>query len=91
MRKIAAPATASPVHAIYDGDEEVASLSSRIYGRTSCERIVDPVSGEVIVDINDLINEKQAEQLEKIGIERLKIRSVLTCELKRAAVPSATA
>ena len=43
------------VHAIYDGDEEVASLSSRIYGRTSCERIVDPVSGEVIVDINDLI------------------------------------
>lgn len=59
--------------------------------RTSCERIVDPVSGEVIVDINDLINEKQAEQLEKIGIERLKIRSVLTCELKRAAVPSATA
>ena len=71
------------VHAIYDGDEEVASLSSRIYGRTSCERIVDPVSGEVIVDINDLINEKQAEQLEKIGIERLKIRSVLTCELKK--------
>ncbi|WP_418673418.1 DNA-directed RNA polymerase subunit beta' [Akkermansia sp.] len=71
------------VHAIYDGDEEVASLASRIYGRTSCERIVDPVSGEVIVDINDLINEKQAEQLEKIGIERLKIRSVLTCELKK--------
>ena len=60
------------VHAIYDGDEEVASLSSRIYGRTSCERIVDPVSGEVIVDINDLINEKQAEQLEKIGIERAR-------------------
>lgn len=56
------------VHAIYDGDEEVASLSSRIYGRTSCERIVDPVSGEVIVDINDLINEKQAEQLEKSAL-----------------------
>ena len=71
------------VHAIYDGDEEVASLSSRIYGRVSCERIVDPVSGEIIVDINDLINEKQAEQLEKIGIEQLKIRSVLTCELKK--------
>lgn len=30
------------VHAIYDGDEEVASLASRIYGRTSCERIADP-------------------------------------------------
>ncbi len=71
------------VGAIYDGEDEVASLASRIYGRVSCERIVDPVSGEVLVDINDLITEKQAQALEKIGIEQLKIRSVLTCELKK--------
>ena len=71
------------VHAIYDGDEEVASLASRIYGRVSCERIIDPVTEEVIVNINDTINEKQAEKLEKIGVEQLKIRSVLTCAMKR--------
>lgn len=71
------------VHAIYDGEDEVASLASRIYGRVSCERIVDPVSGEVIVDVNQLIDEKQADKLEKIGVEQLKIRSVLTCDLKR--------
>lgn len=71
------------VHAIYDGDDEVASLNSRIYGRVSCQKISDPVSGEVIVDLNQIINEKQAEKLEKIGVEQLKIRSVLTCGLKR--------
>ena len=71
------------VHAIYDGEDLVASLASRVYGRVSCERIVDPVSGEIIVDVNQLIDEKQADKLEKIGVEKLKIRSVLTCELKR--------
>jgi DNA-directed RNA polymerase subunit beta' len=71
------------VHAIYDGDEEVASLASRIYGRVSCERVVDPETGDVIVDVNQIIDEKQADRIEKIGVEKLKIRSVLTCDLKR--------
>lgn len=71
------------VQAIYDGEDEVASLSSRIYGRVSCERIIDPVSGEIIIDLNQIIDEKQAAKLEKIGVEQLKIRSVLTCDLKK--------
>ncbi|MCE2959659.1 MAG: DNA-directed RNA polymerase subunit beta' [Akkermansiaceae bacterium] len=71
------------VEAIYDGDEEVASLSTRIYGRVSCEQVKDPVSGEVIVKIDDVITESQANALEKIGHEKLKIRSVLTCEADR--------
>lgn len=68
------------VRPITDGDQEVASLSSRIYGRVSCERISDPVSGAVIVEIGDTISEKQADQLENLGVEQIKIRSVLTCE-----------
>ena len=40
------------------GDEESASLASRIYGRVSCEKVTDPVSGDVIVDIDDLITEE---------------------------------
>jgi DNA-directed RNA polymerase subunit beta' len=71
------------VEAIYDGDEEVASLSTRIYGRVSCEQVKDPVSGEIIVKIDDVITESQANALEKIGHEKLKIRSVLTCEADR--------
>ncbi|TAE78288.1 MAG: DNA-directed RNA polymerase subunit beta' [Verrucomicrobia bacterium] len=68
---------------IYDGDEEAASLATRIYGRTSCEQVKDPVSGEIALDYDQLVDEKAAKAVERIGYEKLKIRSVLTCEAKR--------
>ncbi len=71
------------VHAIYSGDEESASLATRIFGRVSCEKITDPVSGELIVSVNELINEEKSNRIEDIGHERLKIRSALTCESER--------
>ncbi|MEP4076288.1 MAG: DNA-directed RNA polymerase subunit beta', partial [Haloferula sp.] len=71
------------VQPIYDGDEESASLATRIYGRVSCETVKDPVSGEVILATDDIIDENMAAAVERIGYERLKIRSVLTCEAER--------
>jgi DNA-directed RNA polymerase subunit beta' len=71
------------VSAIMDGDEEAASLSSRIYGRVSCEEVKDPVTGDILIKVDDVINEKQAKAVERIGQEKLKIRSVLTCESDR--------
>ncbi|MGC4015153.1 MAG: hypothetical protein QM755_11660 [Luteolibacter sp.] len=71
------------VRAIYDGDEEAASLALRVYGRVSCEQVKDPVTGQIIVDVDDEITEKQAQAIERIGYEQLKIRSVLTCESDR--------
>jgi DNA-directed RNA polymerase subunit beta' len=71
------------VRAIYDGDEEVVSLSTRIIGRTSCETIKDPVSAQIALKANTIVDEKAAATLEHIGVEQLKIRSVLTCESKR--------
>ncbi|MEO7101176.1 MAG: DNA-directed RNA polymerase subunit beta', partial [Luteolibacter sp.] len=71
------------VAAIYDGDEETASLATRIYGRVSCEHIKDPVTGETLVAVDDVINEIQANGIERIGVLKLKIRSVLTCEAER--------
>ena len=71
------------VQPIYDGDEESASLATRIYGRTSCETVKDPVSGETLIAVDDLIDEKRASAAERIGYEQLKIRSVLTCESER--------
>ncbi len=68
---------------IYQGDEEVVDLKTRVYGRTSCETIHDPISKEAIVTAGQLVLEKEAAQLTKIGVEKLKIRSVLTCESKR--------
>jgi DNA-directed RNA polymerase subunit beta' len=71
------------VRPIYEGDDEVVDLATRIVGRVSCETIANPVSKETIIKANQLIEEPQAGALMKIGVEQLKIRSVLTCESKR--------
>jgi DNA-directed RNA polymerase subunit beta' len=71
------------VRPIYEGDDEVVDLATRIVGRVSCETIANPVTKETIIKANQLIEELQAGALMKIGVEQLKIRSVLTCESKR--------
>jgi DNA-directed RNA polymerase subunit beta' len=71
------------VRPIYEGDEEVVSLSTRIIGRTSCETVKDPVGGQILLKSGTIVDEETAAALEKIGLEQLKIRSALTCESKR--------
>jgi DNA-directed RNA polymerase subunit beta' len=68
------------VRAVMDGGEVVSSLSERILGRTTAEDIIDPASGKVLFKNNVLIEEAEAEMIEKAGVEAVKIRSVLTCE-----------
>jgi DNA-directed RNA polymerase subunit beta' len=68
------------VRPVMDGGEIVSSLSERILGRTTAEAVADPVSGEEILAANSLIEEAEAERIEKAGVEAVKIRSVLTCE-----------
>ena len=57
-------------------------LSERVLGRTALTDVVDPLNGSVLVKAGDLIDEVGVEQIEKAGIEELRIRSVLTCETK---------
>ncbi|MDB6150180.1 MAG: rpoC, partial [Chthoniobacter sp.] len=71
------------VRPIYEGDEEVVDLATRLIGRCSCETVKDPVTGSALVKKNQIMDEKTANAIEKIGVEQLKIRSVLTCECKR--------
>ncbi len=71
------------VRSIYEGDEEVVDLATRIIGRVSCETVVDPVTKKKVVKANQLIDETIAAAIEKVGVESLKIRSVLTCESGR--------
>jgi len=71
------------VEPIYEGDEEVVDLKTRIYGRVSLEKIDDAMTGKPMVKKNQLIGESEAEVLSDSGVERLKIRSVLTCESDR--------
>jgi DNA-directed RNA polymerase subunit beta' len=68
------------VRPVMDGGDIVSSLSERILGRTTSEDVLDPSTGKVLLPRNTLIEETEAEQVEKAGVEVMKIRSVLTCE-----------
>jgi DNA-directed RNA polymerase subunit beta' len=68
------------VRAVMDGGEVVSSLSERILGRFVQEDVLDPATGEAIVPRNTLVEESDAERIEKAGVEGVKIRSVLTCD-----------
>ena len=68
------------IRAVMDGGEVVSSLSERILGRTTAEDVLDPSGGAVLVAENTLIQEEEAELIEKAGVEQMRIRSVLTCE-----------
>ncbi len=70
------------VSAVMDGGEVVSSLSERVLGRTTAAAVFDPASGAEIVAANVLIEEPEAEKIEKSGVESVKIRSVLTCDTK---------
>ena len=68
---------------VYDitGDGEVIeSLEDRIRGRVSAETVTDPATGEVIVDVNDLITHDLAKRIVACGYKEITIRSVLTCQ-----------
>jgi DNA-directed RNA polymerase subunit beta' len=67
---------------IVDAGEVIASLGQRVLGRTPVEDVVDPASGETIVAAGGEILEEHAERIEAVGIQEIKIRSVLTCETK---------
>ncbi|HEX8176791.1 MAG TPA: DNA-directed RNA polymerase subunit beta' [Pyrinomonadaceae bacterium] len=69
--------------AIVEGGEEIESLRDRIVGRTSLDDVIDPVEGNIIVEINAEINEDLAQEIQRSGVQRVRIRSVLTCESRR--------
>jgi DNA-directed RNA polymerase subunit beta' len=58
-------------------------LRDRIIGRVSLEKIIDPIKGGVILDFNQEIDEELAAEVQDAGIEKVKIRSVLTCASRR--------
>ncbi|MBU1726723.1 MAG: DNA-directed RNA polymerase subunit beta', partial [Candidatus Omnitrophica bacterium] len=71
------------VSAIIEGDEVVVSLKDRIVGRVALDNIVDIITDEVIVAAGSEIVEEKADMIERLGIEKIRIRSALTCESGR--------
>jgi DNA-directed RNA polymerase subunit beta' len=69
------------MRAIVDAGTVVASLASRILGRTAAEDLVN-IDGKVVVPAGTMIEEWHIEPINAAGIQEVKIRSVLTCEAK---------
>ncbi|MCG8481637.1 MAG: DNA-directed RNA polymerase subunit beta', partial [Spirochaetales bacterium] len=66
--------------ALKDGEESVETLADRIRGRFTLERVKHPITGEIIVDVNEEVSDEKADEIEAAGIEQVRIRTVLTCE-----------
>jgi DNA-directed RNA polymerase subunit beta' len=71
------------VGAIVENGELIEPFEDRVVGRISLEKVLHPDTNEVIVDVNEEVTEEISQKLENLGIERIKIRSLLTCESKR--------
>ncbi|MFZ5616175.1 MAG: DNA-directed RNA polymerase subunit beta' [Pseudomonadota bacterium] len=68
--------------AVIQGGETVVTLSQRILGRTALVDILHPATGAVLARASDEINEEQAEEIEGSGVQKVRVRSVLTCDAK---------
>ena len=62
-----------------EGKEMIESLKDRITGRYLAEDVKDPATGEVIVAANHMVTPKRAEAILKTGIQKIKIRTIITC------------
>jgi DNA-directed RNA polymerase subunit beta' len=71
------------VQSIYEGEEEVVKISERIVGRYAAEDIHDPADLKTrLIASGEEFDEAKAKSIDRSGLEKVKIRSVLTCETK---------
>jgi len=69
--------------ALKEGEDIKEPLSERILGRVAVHDVVDPITGDIIVESGDIIDEDKAQRIAETSIETVEIRSVLTCESRR--------
>ncbi|MDO5717061.1 MAG: DNA-directed RNA polymerase subunit beta' [Tissierellia bacterium] len=70
------------IAAFRDGNEIIEELKDRLEGRFPFEDIVHPETGELICSKDELIDEKKAQRIQDMGMEKVKVRSVLQCDAK---------
>jgi len=71
------------VSALKEGEEVIESLRDRILGRVLLEDVRNPITRKMLARAGEEVDEDTAQQIEDLGIETVKIRSVLTCEARR--------
>ncbi|HPD79015.1 MAG TPA: DNA-directed RNA polymerase subunit beta', partial [Spirochaetota bacterium] len=70
------------IYPIKEGDSVIESLGTRVLGRTLLYDLINPVTGDIIAKADDIIDENIAAVIDKIELDSIEIRSVLTCESK---------
>ena len=71
------------VSAVFEGEDEIVKLADRLVGRFACDDILNPTNPkEYLIRANEEIDEVKAKAIDVSGIDRVRIRSVLTCESK---------
>jgi len=68
---------------LVEGGDIIQSLRERVLGRVAAGDIRDPFTGEIIVQASTEINEDLSQKIEDAGLERVRMRSALTCESRR--------
>jgi DNA-directed RNA polymerase subunit beta' len=68
---------------LMEGGEIIQRVGDRVLGRVSLEDVYDPVTGELVISANEGIDEEKVAKIEDAGLEKVRIRSVLTCQTKR--------
>ncbi|HIC90891.1 MAG TPA: DNA-directed RNA polymerase subunit beta' [Syntrophaceae bacterium] len=71
------------MEALIEGGEIIQTVGQRVLGRVALEDIKDPYTEKVLIKANEEIDEQGVAKIEDAGIERIKIRSVLTCQSRR--------
>jgi DNA-directed RNA polymerase subunit beta' len=71
------------ITSLVEGGEIIERLGDRILGRVALEDVRDPITDEVLVRENEQIDEEKVQIIEDAGIERVPIRSPLTCRTRR--------
>ncbi|MDO8526187.1 MAG: DNA-directed RNA polymerase subunit beta' [Deltaproteobacteria bacterium] len=68
------------MQALVEGGEVIEGLGDRILGRVILEDVTDPFSGEVLIAAGEEVTEEGVQKVEDSGVEKVRIRSVLTCK-----------
>ncbi|MBS2032706.1 MAG: DNA-directed RNA polymerase subunit beta' [Deltaproteobacteria bacterium] len=71
------------IGALVEGGEIIEPMGERILGRVALDDVMDPFSSDVLVKANEEIDEAKVKKIENAGIDKVRIRSVLTCQARR--------
>ena len=68
---------------IIEGGNIIVSLSERILGRVAFDDIKHPITGEIILNKKEIIDEESCEKIDAAGVKSVKVYSVITCGSKK--------